>query len=261
MSKYQRVAALGSSFAAGPGIDPVADAAAMRSTKNYAHLLAEGLGAELFDLTVSGATTANVIDTPQQIGEGLEYPPQIDGIPANTDLVTITVGGNDLRFAPALLHVAWSRVDPKSPIVAMLEPMVPDGIPRPSGSVVEEATRGLVQVIEGVRAAAHSARVLLVDYLRVLDEASSDATPFSDHEVGQFLLLQHAIDQVFRDAAARTGAEIVLASSLSEGHSLGSSEPWVQPFHPNLLMTAGSFHPNETGMRAIATELERVLAS
>jgi hypothetical protein len=37
VATYHLIAALGSSFAAGPGIEPVADAAAMRSQKNYAH--------------------------------------------------------------------------------------------------------------------------------------------------------------------------------------------------------------------------------
>jgi lysophospholipase L1-like esterase len=239
----------------------MADSAAMRSEKNYAHQLAERLGARLVDLTVSGATTANIVDMPQQMGEGIEYPPQIDGIPADADVVTITAGGNDLLFAPAMLYVAWSNVDPGSPIVPLLESMVPDGIPRPTEPTVEDATRGLVQVVERARAKANSSRVLLVDYLHVLDSASSSATPFADEEVPQLLLIQSAIDQIFRDAAARTGAELVLASSLSVGHALGSPDPWVQPFHPNLAETAGSFHPNEAGMTAIATELERVLGS
>jgi hypothetical protein len=46
---------------------------------------------------------------------------------------------------------------------------------------------------------------------------------------------------------------------LSEGHALGSTDPWVQPFHRDMSRTAGSFHPNECGMAAIAEELERVL--
>jgi lysophospholipase L1-like esterase len=255
------IAALGSSFAAGPGIEPVADATAMRSEKNYAHQLADRLGARLVDLTVSGATTANIIDTPQQISEGLEYPPQVEGVPADADVVTITAGGNDLQFAGAMLYVAWLRCEPESPIVPMLGPMFSDGIPFPTKQAVEQATAGLAKVIEKARVQAPAARVLLVDYLTVLDEASARVTPFSDEELSQFLVIQSAIGGVFGDAATRTGAELILASSLSAGHALGSPEPWVQPFHQNLAQTAGSFHPNEAGMTAIAVELERVLSS
>jgi lysophospholipase L1-like esterase len=259
LSTYKLIAALGSSFAAGPGIDPVAEPLAMRSEKNYARQLADRLGARLVDLTVSGATTANIFDTPQQIADGVVYPPQADSIPADADVVTVTAGGNDLQFAGAMLYVAWLRFEPESPIVSMLGDMFSDGIPLPTGQAVEQATAGLSRVIDKARVKAPAARVLLVDYLTVLDEASARATPFSDGELGQFLIIQEAIGRVFKDAATRTGAELILASSLSAGHALGSPDPWVQPFHQTLAQTGGSFHPTEAGMAAIAAELERVL--
>ncbi|OII18442.1 hypothetical protein BIV01_02545 [Curtobacterium sp. MCBA15_013] len=78
----------------------------MRSGNNYAHQLADRLGAELVDRTVSGATTANVIDTPQEVAEGVSFPPQIDGLPTNADVVTVPAGGNDLHFAGAMLYSA-----------------------------------------------------------------------------------------------------------------------------------------------------------
>jgi lysophospholipase L1-like esterase len=261
VSTYQLIAALGSSFAAGPGILPVADAAAMRSQRNYAHQLAERLGARLVDLTVSGATTANIVDTPQQTAEGVVYPPQVDGVPAEADVVTITAGGNDLQFAGAMLYAAWLRLEPESPAVPMLGAMFPDGIPLPTERAVEQAATGLALVVEKARAKAPGARVLLVDYLTVLDGASGPATPFSDEELGQFILIQSAVGQIFRDAATRTGAELILASSLSAGHALGSPKPWVQPFHQVLAQTGASFHPNEAGMTAIAAELDRVLGA
>jgi lysophospholipase L1-like esterase len=261
MPSYQLIAALGSSFAAGPGIEPVSDPAAMRSERNYAHQLAERLGARLVDLTVSGATTANVLDTPQQIAEGLVYPPQLDGVPADADVITITAGGNDLQFAPALLYVAWLRTDPESPLVPMLGALFGSGITAPTDGSVEKATAGLVSVIEKARKKAPGARVVLVDYLTVLDGGSADATPFTGDEIEQFLSIQTAIGKVFADAASRTSADLLSASTLSAGHAVGSSDPWVQPFHPVLAETAGSFHPNEAGMTAIAAELERVLRS
>ena len=116
------------------------------------------------------------------------------------------------------------------------------------------------------------ARILLVDYLTVLVEGSGPAAPFSDEELGRLLLIQTAVGRVFTDAASRTGAELILASSLSAGHALGSPEPWVLPFRQvsaqagasfrsAMVRTGASFHPNEAGMAAIAAELERVLGS
>jgi lysophospholipase L1-like esterase len=272
MPMYQLIAAVGSSFAAGPGIEPVVEATAMRSGKNYAHLLAGRLGARLVDLTVSGATTANIVDTPQQMAGGPAFPPQIDGVPADADIVTITAGGNDLQFAGSLLYAASMRLEPQAPMATMLKPMFPGGIPLPADHTVEQATEGLVRVVEKARAKAPAARILLVDYLTVLDEDSGPATPFSDEELSQLLLLQAATARVFKDAARRARPELILASSLSSGHALGSPKPWVQPFYPfteqagasfqqAMMHTGASFHPNEAGMAAIAAELERVLTS
>ncbi|MDT7700403.1 MAG: hypothetical protein QOJ30_2728, partial [Pseudonocardiales bacterium] len=61
-SKY---VAMGSSFAAGPGITPVLDRSALRSGRNYAHRIAETLELDLVDVTYSGATTATILTTPR----------------------------------------------------------------------------------------------------------------------------------------------------------------------------------------------------
>ena len=259
VSTTEIIAALGSSFAAGPGIEPIADVTAMRSARNYAHQLAERLDAQLVDLTVSGATTANVLDTPQDTGTGTIYPPQVDGVPETAAVVTITAGGNDLQFAGAMAYVAWRRLEPESPIVALFGDAFAAGIPLPTADAVERATVGLVKIVERTRERAPHCRVLLVDYLTVLDRASLDHTPFTAEELDQFLIIQSAIGTVFRHAAARSGADLVAASELSEGHALGSADPWVQPFQQDLSRAAGSFHPNERGMTAISEELERVL--
>jgi lysophospholipase L1-like esterase len=257
---FELVAALGSSFAAGPGIEPVADAAAMRSARNYPHLLAERLGARLVDLSVSGATTANLLDTPQETFDGAALPPQLEGVPADADLVTITAGGNDLGFIAGMLYAAWSRVDPTSPILTMLD-AVPSGGDAPlTDAALESATVGLSRVVERVRARAPGARIFLVDYLHPLDASSISATPFDEAEITALLDVQDAIDRMFRDAARRSGAELLAASSLSVGHALGSPTPWVQPFREELAEAGGSFHPNEAGMTAIAAALERALS-
>jgi lysophospholipase L1-like esterase len=259
MSSFQRIAALGSSFAAGPGIEPIVDPAAGRSGRNYASQLAERLEADLVDLTVSGATTANILDTPQQVVTGEAYPPQIEGLPADVDVVTVTAGGNDLSFLGAMLYFAWQRLVPDSPTIEMMKSTMPGGVPVPTEGSVEQATSGLVRVVEAARAQAPGARVVLVDYLTILDETSRGAGLFSEDQLDQLLVIQSAVARAFAVAAARTGAELVRASALSAGHALGSAEPWVQPFYRDPARTGASFHPNDAGMTAIAAELERVL--
>ncbi|MBZ2197871.1 SGNH/GDSL hydrolase family protein [Occultella gossypii] len=251
------IAALGSSFASGPGIDPLIDPIAMRSGRNYAHQLADRIGADLVDVTTSGATTANLLDTPQEAGPGQALRPQLDRVPADTDIVTITAGGNDLQFSAALLHTAWAHTDPQQ----LMDGVFPDGVPFPSDEDVERATAGLVRVVDAARSKASRARVILVDYLTVLDPVSSRSALFSEDEVRDFLVIQAALARAFTDAADRTGADLVRASTLSAAHAWDSSDPWVQPFHTDLTRTGASFHPNDAGMTAIALALTRLIAA
>lgn len=227
----------------------------MRSSNNYAHQLARTLDAQLVDLSVPGATSANVVDTPQQstMGTG-EFAPQLEGLPTDADLVTVTVGGNDLQFAGAMLYSALLHDDPSSPLVEMMGPMFPGGIPEAAEVVIAEAVRGLIRVIDGVQAKAPAARIVLVDYLTVLNSGVSrpETIPFTKAELSKLLPLQSAVEQVFAEAAAQREVDLMLTSELGRDHALGSAEPWVQPFNSDLAKIAGSFHPDETAQTAAA---------
>jgi lysophospholipase L1-like esterase len=255
------IAALGSSFAAGPTIEPVDDVEAMRSTRNYPHLLADHLGAALVDLSVSGATTANILTTPQVTMTDRVFPPQIDGLPADADLVTITAGGNDLQFIGSMLFAAWSQHEPGGQLTQMLGQGFPGGIPTITDDDIEATAKGLAGVVAAAQERATRARVVLVDYLTVVTEhtPTGTSTGFTDQELALFLRTQAALAQAYRIAADRSGAEVLAASTISTDHGLGSDEPWVFGFQPVMAKTAGSFHPNEAGMRAIADELGRMV--
>ena len=86
----KRYVALGSSMAAGPGIQPrVAGSprAAGRSARNYPHLVARSLSLDLVDVTYSGATTAHVL-TESQRGA----PPQVDALDGDLRRREVSVG-------------------------------------------------------------------------------------------------------------------------------------------------------------------------
>lgn len=255
------IAALGSSFAAGPTIEPVANINAMRSARNYPHLLAQILGAALVDLTVSGATTANILDTPQATMSGQEFAPQIDGLPSDADLVTITAGGNDLRFIGSMLYAAWSRYQPGGQLARMLGQEFVNGIPAVSDDDIDRAATGLAAIVAAARERAGQARVVLVDYLTVVTDETptGDGGVFSAEELALFGRTQAALSEAYRIAADRCGAELFAASTLSIDHGLGSGNPWVFGFQSVMAKTAGSFHPNEAGMQAIADGLSRLI--
>ena len=107
--------ALGSSFAAGGGTnDPseVIDLGCGRLSTNYAHRVAVALGMDLTDVTCGGATIDNIVGTPQVTpSDNVTRPPQIDAVTADTSLVTITAGGNDVRLISSLWYYAC-QADP-----------------------------------------------------------------------------------------------------------------------------------------------------
>ncbi|MEU4689019.1 GDSL-type esterase/lipase family protein [Actinoplanes sp. NPDC023714] len=244
-------AALGSSFASGPGIDPIVDAAAMRSANNYPHVLARALGADLTDLSVSGATTATILDQPQVTMAGARFAPQLDGVPPDAGLVTVTAGGNDLRYMTAMMFAGWNRVRPGGPAATMLAADLPDGPPVPSAADVERTAAGLAAIVTRVRARAPRARILLVDYLTVLGDDPAPE-PFGDP---LFRDIQSALESAYVTAAARSGAELVAVSAISRGHALGSAEPWIHPFTPTAAGAYSSLHPNAAGMAAVAAAI------
>jgi lysophospholipase L1-like esterase len=265
------IAALGSSFAAGPTLQPVADRAAMRSARNYPSLLAESLGASLVDLSVSGATVATIMDVPQVIAPRVQFPPQIDGLPADADLVTITTGGNDIGFIGSMLFTGWHHLDPGGALAKQMRALVSeaggtthehreDGISEPTPALVETVAAGLARIVAATRSRASRARVVLVDYLTVLDDDSRSALiPYTTGELAAFRSLQGSLVRAYVLAAARSGAELVAMSALSRGHGVGSAEPWVFDCSDEPLRTAGSYHPTNVGMRAVADALARRL--
>ncbi|WEH13075.1 SGNH/GDSL hydrolase family protein [Streptomyces sp. VNUA24] len=255
-SRFRHVAALGSSFAAGPGIQPIENRAAARSAHNYPHLVAQRLGAGLTDLTVSGATTETVLDRPQRRMRR-EFPPQLDGVPSYADLVTITVGGNDLNYIGSMFALGIAGRLSESPWTRPLRAVLPTPqVPNPTAEDVERAAVGLSRVVEAVRHRAPDARILLVDYLAVIGPATrpSCAAPFDEAAIDALRRLGVTVSEVFENASSRSGAELVRMNELSREHALGSADPWVTGL-PDRLRHLGRttpFHPTAEGMRAVA---------
>jgi lysophospholipase L1-like esterase len=259
---YLHIAALGSSFAAGPGIDPIVDRAAGRSARNYPHLLAEALGAHLTDLSVSGATTATLVDQQQRM-LARTFPPQLDGVPADADLVTITAGGNDLNYALSLLKAGWGGwFQTRGVTRALGRRLSRNPLPQVGDAEIDKAADGLARVVAAVRTKAPGARILLVDYLTVIgnDSEPSPELPFEAQVIDGFRTIGLQLAEAFEAAASQSGAELVKITALSASHGVGSAEAWITGFEPRLRGYV-PYHPNAVGMRAVADELVRVVSA
>ncbi|KUJ13589.1 SGNH hydrolase [Mollisia scopiformis] len=248
----RHITALGSSYAAGPGIPPQINRFAGRSGNNFAHILASRLGAELTDLTVSGATLNNILSEPQS-RPGHTFAPQIAELPQDTDVVLVTGGGNDMGYIGGvtkdalkgtLLGYVLSWIYP----VINAEPLT-----------ANDVTKRFVEVIDRIREKAPNSRIYLVEYLSLLGLSTKPGTGINltDEQLRYHQQVAEQLSSVYKLAAeARPGCEVVSVHEKSRDHGLGSKEPWVEGFSFWTVWQGNPFHPNLKGMQVVADMIQ-----
>lgn len=251
-----KIANLGSSFSAGPGIPPQINTAASRSGANFAHLLAERLHADLTDLSVSAATLLNLLDTPQ-VANGHTFPPQIQGVPEDADIVLVLGGGNDMSYIGGLfMEHTWLMTTMS--LVNRVKGVASPTIPKPADE--EEVIRRFGKVLDAVHAKAPKARVIVIEYLTLL---GSDVKPGIDVPFNAERLKHHqAVAARLQSATSKAvesrseWCERIPMAELSQSHGIGSAEPWVFGCTAMEQLRGQTwYHPNGQGMKAVAEVL------
>lgn len=244
LAEGARYVAMGSSFAAGPGVGPnTPDTPARcgRGMLNYPNLVAAQLKLQLVDATCSGAKTEHVL------GPWNEVPPQIDSVNAQTRLVTITIGGNDVAFVGNIFAAVCEKAITRDPRC------------QPWQSISEDEWKGdeerMRKIVREVRTRAPNARIVFVDYITVLPaKANCAAIAMSDERLAYSRAVAKRLAAMTARVARDEGAQVLKFSRLSKTHAPCSDEPWSN----GLTAPAGDgipVHPNKAGHRAAATAL------
>ncbi|WP_156358163.1 SGNH/GDSL hydrolase family protein [Sphingobium sp. Leaf26] len=258
--------ALGSSFAAGPGVTVSADTPTIRCTRsrdNYAHQLARRRGLDLVDVSCGGATTAHLL------GPWKELPPQLDALTTDAALVTITIGGNDVSFVGylfmesckgAAIRPDLEQASAKCKAMTAQQPPGPVPAAPTEGAWAKLAT-DLDRVAGEVRRRAPKARLIFVDYVTLLPSgAPCPQVPLSTDAIATAQATADRLAQLTATVAKRNDADVLRASASSRSHDACAAQPWsngfvarpgIDPFTP--------YHPNLAGMTAIATALDHLL--
>lgn len=272
-----RYVAMGSSFAAGPGIMPMTDgtpARCSRSQHNYAQELARDRQLDLIDVSCSGATTAHIL------GAWNELPPQIDAVTAETRLVTITIGGNDVGFVGSLMASSCREgagVTRSEQAATMCRAMAAyrqqadaaatSGAASRAVSGPDEASwatleANLRRIIGTIHQRAPQARIIFVDYVTMIGSGALCAeVPLGDADAAQARQTATRLARLTETVALSEGAEVLKASDLSAAHTPCSSAPWSNGLYAAPGQPQGApYHPNAAGMRGIADALVARLA-
>ncbi|GAA1712620.1 hypothetical protein GCM10009745_71050 [Kribbella yunnanensis] len=242
--------AIGSSYAAGPGIPPLQTSTGAstcsRSANNYPSVVARDTGANLKDVSCSGATTANVLTTSQS---GLA--PQIQAVTSTTRFVTVTIGGNDVNYLGSM-YAYSCQTSGGTNCATVDQNAINQTFPLLSGRIQN--------IVNAVYAVAPQAKVYLVNYLTILPSSGVCANvPLTADQATFERSIASRLADATAAAASATGATLVDLASASQAHNACSADPWMETYYP----AAGraGYHPNEAGMRAAASLVETALAA
>jgi lysophospholipase L1-like esterase len=258
--------ALGDSYSAGEGLSPYVPGSHTSSDKcdRSQHAWPElarpalFLGAFHF-YACSGATTANITTKTQY---GPERRPQSDqpGLNHRTDLVTLTIGGNDIGFAASLKYCAKHHSCNKI------------------SSFTSTLNRNIAALPVALASAYNAIRskitsqttVVVMGYPQLFPEKPDEQhcfrlhgfgiSLFDDGEQNYFNHEARVLDGVISEAAARAGFFYVSAISTFRDHAQCASGT---PYLNGITISqggAGSFHPNSAGHRAYADLLTSFIA-
>ena len=254
--------ALGDSYAAGPVIpiqrvDPIG---CERSTNNYPALLARTLHIRDYtDVSCSGAKTVNMTE-PQTVPLGVN-PPQFDALRPDTDLVTLTISGNDIGFTEILFTCA--RLSATDPFGNPCQREATAGGGDFYAQRISEAAPKVARVLDGIRARSPHATVLLVGYLRILPPTVGcyPVFPVARGDVPYLDGLEQQLNSMLADEAFSHGAAFVDSYGGSLGHDACKlpGVKWVEGTVPT--SPAAPVHPNAIGMQQVATFSLETLAN
>jgi lysophospholipase L1-like esterase len=232
LTSETRYVALGDSFAAGMGAGGETGRCVM-SDNAYPDVFAEAAGIDLIaNAACSGATTGDLLKR------------QLLPLDANTDLVTVSVGGNDLGVATIAADCSAGKSVPcRNELSAGL-------------SLLNVLPERLDAVYTAIAKAAPNARIVVTGYATLYDASDPTASDFgvaaaiNAATIGLNEVIKDAVD----DERAK-GMPITFVDADFDGHGIGTKNPWVN--------TTGytAFHPTAAGYRAYSRTLVRLLGT
>ncbi|MGK5532007.1 SGNH/GDSL hydrolase family protein [Streptomyces sp. URMC 129] len=213
----------------------------VRATDNYPARLAETLDPATFtDATCAGAVTGGVLSS------------QTAALTPDTDLVTLTIGGNDIGFGS--IAAACGAAGMTNPLGSPCEDRFTSGGTDQLADRVAATAPKIDAVLADIRARAPHARIVVVGYLRILPPALG-CWPFVPISVGDVPYLdgvQRRLNTMIGDRATAAGATFVNPGETT-GHDACQLLPWRRWVEgPVPVLDAAPMHPTAAGQAHVA---------
>ncbi|AVT28416.1 MULTISPECIES: SGNH/GDSL hydrolase family protein [unclassified Plantactinospora] len=251
-----RYVALGDSYTAGPLIPTQVDLNCLRSNRNYPSLVAASAGSSSFaDVSCSGATTEDIL----QAGSGqlgITVPPQLSAVTANTALVTVQIGGNDIGFSGIISACAEASLS--SPLGSPCKNRYTSGGTDQLQARIAATAPKVTAVLQAVRQAAPSARVVVLGYPAIVPDSGNGCwpvVPIAYQDVPYLRGIAKSLNAMLANTATANGATYadVYTPSIGRDACKSSGTRWVEGLVPQ--NSAAPFHPNARGEQGMATAL------
>jgi lysophospholipase L1-like esterase len=255
-----RYVALGDSFTAGPlipdqSLNPLG---CLRSDQNYPQEVQRALTfGQFVDVSCSGATTRHMTEE-HGVVPG-PNPPQFDALTADTDVVTLGIGGNDIGFAGIIEECATL-----SPFGSPCRnKYVVNGVDTLAQRIQSTAPK-IASTIQGIRQRSPGAAVFVVGYPTILPDSGYGcwpSMPIAWNDVPYLRNTHKALNAMIAQQAQANGAVYVdvYTSSIGRDACRSSSTRWVEPLIP--ANAAAPVHPNARGMDGMAGVVAAVIAA
>jgi lysophospholipase L1-like esterase len=225
--------ALGDSYASGYGVPPYGDCG--RSQSAYAVQLDGRHRLHLDDFVAcAGATTTSLVTGGQ-----------LAALDSDTDLVTLTIGGNDIGWSTAVVGCLGGTDAQCAGAVALVDSRTTGQLPALLDAVYAK-----------VSAAAPNARVVVTGYPRLFSPQYGAYLAASPAELGALNAAADTLDSVIAAAATRAGFQFVDVRQRFDGHGANSPDAWILgPSDP------AAFHPTLDGYKAYTAAVNSALGA
>ncbi|WP_326599669.1 SGNH/GDSL hydrolase family protein [Streptomyces sp. NBC_01803] len=213
----------------------------VRATDNYPSRLAEELAPDTFvDVTCAGAVTGGVLNS------------QLSALTPDTDLVTLTIGGNDIGFGAIAATCGSDSLT--NPLGSPCEQRFTTGGTDQLAARIGATAPKIDAVLAGIREHAPHAEIVVVGYLRILPPALGcwPVVPISVGDVPYLNGVQRGLNTMIGERATAAGATFVNPGETT-GHDACQLLPWRKWIEgPFPILDAAPMHPTAAGQAHVA---------